>query len=168
MGSLGFSEAILNPSKRHGIWNVRPIFANVVEEGESVHAEEEDLECGECGVRKPLKFQDPLKPSQTEIDEHNLTHSPYRSWCKHCVRGRKKELPHFKKVGDAENLMSEYHFDFAFPGEEAGFHARCGTLCGWNRRWQFTKSATQRCLRLCISSCKGTHTNNNKQNMSLF
>ena len=52
--------------------------------------------------------------------------------------------------------------------EEAGFHARCGTLCGWIRRWQWTKSATQRCPRLRSSSCKGTHTNNNKQNMSLF
>ena len=34
------------------------------------------------------RAQDPRKPSQSEGDQHNLTHLPYRSWCTHCVRGR--------------------------------------------------------------------------------
>ena len=26
--------------------------------------------------------------SQRELDEHMITHIPYRSWCKHCISGR--------------------------------------------------------------------------------
>ena len=31
---------------------------------------------------------DPGMPSQSEIDEHNATHHPYRSWCEFCVKAR--------------------------------------------------------------------------------
>lgn len=27
------------------------------------------------------------EPTQEEIDEHNLGHSTFRSWCPHCVKG---------------------------------------------------------------------------------
>ena len=30
----------------------------------------------------------PELPSQSEIDDHNIDHCPYRSWCPHCVEGR--------------------------------------------------------------------------------
>ena len=43
---------------------------------------------GEPGERKTKKLQEPKMPTRTEIEEHNLTHLPYRSWCRHCVRGR--------------------------------------------------------------------------------
>ena len=36
----------------------------------------------------------PIKPSQREIDEHELTHLPFRSWCAHCVRARTMEDKH--------------------------------------------------------------------------
>ena len=36
---------------------------------------------GESGVRSPKKMQDPRVPTQAEVDEHNMTHLPYRSWC---------------------------------------------------------------------------------------
>ena len=59
---------------------------------------EVDIE-GEPGDRKTKKMQDPKTPTRTEIEEHNLIHLPFRSWCRHCVRGRGKELPH-KRVGE--------------------------------------------------------------------
>ena len=31
--------------------------------------------------------KDPKMPSQSEIAEHNITHWPYRSWCKFCTMG---------------------------------------------------------------------------------
>ena len=43
------------------------------------------------GVRKPEKKQDPREPSAEERSEHEKTHLPFRSWCRHCVRGRGKE-----------------------------------------------------------------------------
>ena len=35
-----------------------------------------------------------IRPPQNEIDEHERTHIPFRSWCKHCVFGKAKNDPH--------------------------------------------------------------------------
>ena len=43
---------------------------------------------GESGVRETKRMNSPLKPSNHEVEAHNLTHLPYRNWCRHCVRGR--------------------------------------------------------------------------------
>ena len=29
----------------------------------------------------------PDMPTQSELDDHDLTHYPHRSWCRHCVEG---------------------------------------------------------------------------------
>ena len=58
-----------------------------VEEAE-LKDENSDADDHECGRRVPKRVADPKMPTQAEIDEHNLTHMPYRSWCIHCVRGR--------------------------------------------------------------------------------
>ena len=44
----------------------------------------------------------PYTPSQREIEEHELTHIPYRSWCAHCVRARAREDGHFRSSDDKE------------------------------------------------------------------
>ena len=46
----------------------------------------------------------PELPSQAEIDEHNVSHLPYRSWCRFCVMGRGKADFH-KKVEDKEGRI---------------------------------------------------------------
>ena len=100
---------------------------------------DQGYECGVCGVldddgdedngddiegisretRKTVRMLDPKLPSREEVEEHNLTHLPYRNWCRHCVRGRGKEMPHKKAEDDLHN-QAEVHFDFCFPGEESG------------------------------------------------
>ena len=40
----------------------------------------------------------PYMPTQSERDDHDLTHAVYRSWCKHCVEGRGVEQGH--RLGD--------------------------------------------------------------------
>ncbi len=40
-----------------------------------------------CGVR----------PSDKEVEDHERTHLPFRSWCPHCVMGRAKSHPHWKQ-----------------------------------------------------------------------
>ena len=82
-------------------------------EEEEVEAESE----GEAGERKPERMQDPKRPSEAEVKEHELTHLPYRSWCRHCVRGRGKALPH-RSLRD-EAGMAEIHVDLCFLGEES-------------------------------------------------
>ena len=42
--------------------------------------EETDEEVGEESV--PVKMlRSPYRPSQKEVDEHNLSHVPFRDWC---------------------------------------------------------------------------------------
>ena len=73
--------------------------------------EPEDVQHEEHGTRPIQRMQEPRKPSQEEVDAHNLTHLPYRSWCRHCVRGRKKELAHKLDKSGEERTMPEFHFD---------------------------------------------------------
>ena len=72
----------------------------------------------ECGKRKVVKRQDPKEPRPEEREEHEKTHIPFRSWCRHCVRGRGKEEA--CKRTDRRHDMAEVHMDFMFMGEEEG------------------------------------------------
>ena len=75
-------------------------------------------EDAEDGVRKTVKMMDPAMPNEEEKREHEMTHVPYRSWCRHCVRGRGKEMNHKKSEG--QPTMTEIHMDLCCPGEEDG------------------------------------------------
>ena len=70
----------------------------------------------EFGTRAPKKMQDPKVPRREEIDEHNKLHLPYRSWCRHCVRGRRRAVAHEK--AKEEDVTPAVHFDFFFMGKE--------------------------------------------------
>ena len=67
----------------------------------------------EYGVRNPRQLLDPKLPSQKEVDEHCLTHLPYRNWCQHCVQGKGKMTPHSKHPSRIDGL-TEVHFDYCF------------------------------------------------------
>ena len=47
----------------------------------------------EEGVEQ-LGLVSPVKPSDEEVRQHNVAHVPYRSWCRHCVRGKGRTLMH--------------------------------------------------------------------------
>ena len=34
-------------------------------------------------------------PTAKEVEEHAITHIPFRSWCKHCVKGRAVNYGHY-------------------------------------------------------------------------
>ena len=78
-----------------------------------VEAEEEE----EFGSRSTVRMLDPRTPSPAEVAEHELTHLPFRNWCRHCVKGRGKEAPHRKQT--TETSVPELHLDLMFLGEEA-------------------------------------------------
>ncbi len=44
-------------------------------------------------AQQPRGVRDPGQPIQAMIDEHDLTHIPYRPWCDACTRGRAKRKP---------------------------------------------------------------------------
>ena len=70
----------------------------------------------EGGSRKTKKMNDPKKPSKEDVDEHDKTHLPFRSWCRHCVRGRGKEMAHHR--AEETSGFREINLDFFFMGRE--------------------------------------------------
>ena len=55
----------------------------------------------------------PELPSQSEIDDHNVDHCPYRSWCPHCVEGRAREMAH-KLQDPGARKIATISFDYLF------------------------------------------------------
>ena len=76
-----------------------------------------DVVCSETDggdMRRMRKMHNPRLPTKAEIEEHDLTHLPFRSWCRHCVRGRGQEEAHRKcEARDGEGVP-EVHLDFVF------------------------------------------------------
>lgn len=74
--------------------------------GEVVEAEE---------ASQPVNsLPSPDMPTQSERDEHDVTHYPYRCWCKHCVEGRGVEMGH--RLGDdhSNRGVAVVGFDYMF------------------------------------------------------
>ena len=102
----------------------RSVFENEAN-GEGIE-EEKDFECSdkeekeaELGQdsgdsRSMKKMIDPCLPTRAEIDEHEMTHLPFRNWCRHCIMGRGKERGHFKAERD-QDAVAEIHIDYCFP-----------------------------------------------------
>ena len=54
-------------------------------------------------VRESRGFKAPQRVSKQERDDHEKLHMPYRAWCRACVRGRGRNMPHMtKKDGDED------------------------------------------------------------------
>ena len=65
------------------------------EEADEAKQEDDDPKCFPCEeaeVQAAVKA--PAMPSAKEIEEHNLTHFLYRSWCDLCIKGRGKDEQH--------------------------------------------------------------------------
>lgn len=71
----------------------------------------------EYGIRNLRKLLDPKMPSQKEVDEHRLTHLPYRKWCHYCVQGKGRVAPHFKQETRTDGL-TENIFVYCFMATE--------------------------------------------------
>ena len=66
----------------------------------AMHASPEDAgqSDGETDPKEenePMRIAaDPMMPTQSEVEEHRITHIPYRNWCEDCVLGRATGEPH--------------------------------------------------------------------------
>ncbi len=65
--------------------------------GENV--EEALREMGQEGVGARARKVEAV-PSKKEVEEHNLDHVVFRSWCPHCAKGRPVANGHKKRCGD--------------------------------------------------------------------
>ncbi len=80
--------------------------------GDGVEPDEVEVEEAGSGIRIPVKMPDPKRPSQEEVDQHDLTHLPFRNWCAHCVRGKGSAADH--RHATREDGMPEFHLDYCF------------------------------------------------------
>ena len=121
-------EDVASAAQRNPVSPSVAIMGAEDEDGEEEEDDDEVLKFDEEVEKKAAvvdgrcvrKLADPRRPSQAEVDEHELTHIPYRNWCAVCVRCRGKDLDHRKSV-DEDRGVSEYAFDYCFPGDEFGY-----------------------------------------------
>ena len=84
----------------------------------------EETEEGEEGVKVKYRRTDE-EPTAREVEEHNLDHATFRSWCPHCVKGKAVSYGH-RAVEDREIGVPRVSIDYMFmhdkqvPGEEKG------------------------------------------------
>ena len=83
--------------------------------------------------RKMHQIKDPGQPTQAEVDEHELTHCPYKPWCSHCVRGKAAEDPHRRKKEaekekDKEEGIPTVSLDYCFMGSKGLIKAEEGEI----------------------------------------
>ena len=57
----------------------------------------------------------PILPSREEVLNHRLTHTPFRSWCPHCQRGKGRDDRHLKspnkdRYEGIPQIVSDYFF----------------------------------------------------------
>ena len=84
-------------------------------EGEKVEPAEEETENGDTAeeeAEEALTIKVEVKPSKEEVEKHNTTHLPWRSWCKYCVSGRGKNRGHRKQKheGDVPTVHADYMY----------------------------------------------------------
>ena len=89
-------------------WNIQP----GMQRNTSLNVDEVQMGEEEFGARRPVRKQDPKEPTKAEREEHEKTHLPFRSWCRHCVRGRGKEEA-CRRVGRDPEVL-EVHMEFMF------------------------------------------------------
>ena len=65
-------------------------------------------------ARRPKFEKLKSQPSKEEVEEHELTHMPYRSWCAHCIRGKAEAGPHRAEEHDDEEVPL-VSMDYTFP-----------------------------------------------------
>ena len=77
------------------------------------------MEFEEGQPAKPLT--QPKLPTKGQVDEHDLTHIPYRAWCVHCRRARGIAMAHRKVEEDKEEkeaAITTFSMDYAFLTED--------------------------------------------------
>ena len=59
----------------------------------------------------------PPKPTERMVEDHNVSHIPFRSWCVHCVRRRAKSIGHVRQDKQEEQIPT-ISMDYSFLGAE--------------------------------------------------
>ena len=68
-----------------------------------------------------------MTPTLAEREEHERTHTPYRSWCRHCVGARASNPAHrgrkFPKAVEDDKDMKQVNYDYCFMRDQPGMES---------------------------------------------
>ena len=99
----------------------------------SQEAAEEDFTCGVCNEwewgraidgegeegREPKGLSAPARVSAKEREMHELTHTPFRNWCKYCMRGRSIKKAHRRqKDEEEESKIPRISMDYFYMSQK--------------------------------------------------
>ena len=108
---------------QRGSTSVRPEVCDVEGEGDDlVGAGEQEIELDkeeneeESEARAPRTLRDPGAPSAKEVEDHNVTHLPFRAWCAACVSGKARDRLHHRREQESKDIP-EIVFDYCFMGD---------------------------------------------------
>ena len=57
---------------------------------------------------------EPVVPTKAEIEAHNVTHLPYRSWCRWCVMARRRASPHTRSKASSRRSIPLLVADYCY------------------------------------------------------
>jgi len=89
--------------------------AQIVAENGSEGDDDEEDEVKEGRVA--IGRKSPTDPTNKEMEEHELTHTPFRSWCEHCVKPRARNAHHRQRAPEdplEEVKVPRVHMDYFF------------------------------------------------------
>ena len=120
------------------------------QQGPEEHREgDQDAEQGPEGQEaRPLIAHD--RPSQEEVDKHNIAHVPYRPWREHCVKGKADAAGHHRRRANRE--VPEISMDYMFltgRGEEDEDDSGMPTIV--------LRDSETRIIRARLVPAKGAH-----------
>ena len=62
---------------------------NTTGEAEGGNGDDDEVDIKDEDEVEPLKISpSPTQPTAAEIEEHRVTHLPFRRWCRECMMGR--------------------------------------------------------------------------------
>ena len=102
----------LNPWEQIGVEVDRPL-----EDVEPETGSEAPWDPGaETTAVKALRH--PATPTLEERLAHEVSHLPYRAWCRSCVAGRGRDVAHSRTVDRSEDAVPVVSFDYGYMGDE--------------------------------------------------
>ena len=91
-----------------------PPTASALEGGSRDNDDDEDGPAAEEEFQRPRVRRDPGQPTAAEVEEHNVTHIPYRPWCEACNRGKARKKPSLRLCGAyAHSEHARVRMDYA-------------------------------------------------------
>ena len=91
--------------------------------GERPHSPDRSPGEGDEEARSARPATTPKTPTPEEYRIHRLTHLPYRSWCPHCVKAKKRNPSHRRIGKEGKRNIPVISMDYMFVNNKGEDHA---------------------------------------------